>query len=104
VGRWGKKLSTPLYADIFFILKLLTLELSKSTVGAILREINFDEGTVIISSLERPGLFLRAPIENAIFCSIWVNKKGRKEGAKRGEKVFSLEKRGRSAAVNNHIF
>jgi hypothetical protein len=59
VGRWSKKNINSLHsADIFFIRELLTLELRKSTVGAILREINFDEGTVIISSLERRRLFL----------------------------------------------
>jgi hypothetical protein len=59
---WGagvKKISTHSIRPIFFFIReLLTLELRKSTVGAILREINFDEGTVIISSLARRRLFL----------------------------------------------
>lgn len=60
LGRLGNKIINSL-RRYFFIRILLTLQLSKSTVGAILREINFDEGAVIISSLERPRLFLRVP-------------------------------------------
>jgi len=58
----------PLYTRIFFFIReLLTLELHKSTVGAILREINFDEGTVIISSLERRGFSYERPLKTQYF-------------------------------------
>jgi hypothetical protein len=68
VVRWSnKKYQLTLYADIFFIRELLTLELRKSTVGAILREINFDEGTVIISSLERRGFSYERPLKTQYF-------------------------------------